>query len=288
MLEHERQDHTMTLPDGRTLGWAQYGAIDGKPLLYFHGGVSSRLDIEFASRHCQENNIRLIAPDRPGIGISSPQPKRSLLDWTSDVEHLLNHLNIESLPLLGWSLAGPYVWACAYKLPQRFTKISTVGGASPILPPVKVEQLGLLADRMLLSCPPALESVLAASLDASGKLPAPTMKWILENELSENDKAIVQELSLAEATDFIFESTRQGGMGVVDDYRAVAQDWGFDLGEIRGDVTLWHGDEDRLLPILMTQYLKDHIPHATVNIVPKRGHFLLHRMLDEVLSPLFS
>jgi pimeloyl-ACP methyl ester carboxylesterase len=288
MLEHERQDHTMTLPDGRTLGWAQYGAIDGKPLLYFHGGVSSRLDIEFANSHCQENNIRLIAPDRPGIGISSPQPKRSLLDWTSDVEHLLNHLNIESLPLLGWSLAGPYVWACAYKLPQRFTKISTVGGASPILPPVKVEQLGLLADRMLLSCPPALESVLAASLDASGKLPAPTMKWILENELSENDKAIVQELSLAEATDFIFESTRQGGMGVVDDYRAVAQDWGFDLGEIRGDVTLWHGDEDRLLPILMTQYLKDHIPHVTVNIVPKRGHFLLHRMLDEVLSPLFS
>ncbi len=287
MLEHERQDHTMTLPDGRTLGWAQYGAIDGKPLLYFHGGVSSRLDIEFANSHCQENNIRLIAPDRPGIGISSPQPKRSLLDWTSDVEHLLNHLNIESLPLLGWSLAGPYVWACAYKLPQRFTKISTVGGASPILPPVKVEQLGLLADRMLLSCPPALESVLAASLDASGKLPAPTMKWILENELSDNDKAIVQELSLAEATDFIFESTRQGGMGVVDDYRAVAQDWGFDLGEIRGDVTLWHGEEDRLLPILMTQYLKDHIPHATVNIVPKRGHFLLHRMLDEVLSPLF-
>lgn len=287
MLEHERQDHTMTLPDGRTLGWAQYGAIDGKPLLYFHGGVSSRLDIEFANSHCQENNIRLIAPDRPGIGISSPQPKRSLLDWTSDVEHLLNHLNIESLPLLGWSLAGPYVWACAYKLPQRFTRISTVGGASPILPPVKVEQLGLLADRMLLSCPPALESVLAASLDASGKLPAQTMKWILENELSDNDKAIVQELSLAEATDFIFESTRQGGMGVVDDYRAVAQDWGFDLGEIRGDVTLWHGDEDRLLPILMTQYLKDHIPHATVNIVPKRGHFLLHRMLDEVLSPLF-
>ncbi len=288
MLEHERQDHTMTLPDGRTLGWAQYGAIDGQPLLYFHGGVSSRLDIEFANSYCQEGGIRIIAPDRPGIGISSPQPKRSLLDWTSDVEHLLNHLNIESLPLLGWSLAGPYVWACAYKLPQRFTKISTVGGASPILPPVKVEQLGLLADRMLLSCPPALESVLAASLDASGKLPAQTMKWILENELSDNDKAIVQELSLAEATDFIFESTRQGGMGVVDDYRAVAQDWGFDLGEIRGDVTLWHGDEDRLLPILMTQYLKDHIPHATVNIVPKRGHFLLHRMLDEVLSPLFS
>lgn len=288
MTGNERIDSTMTLPDGRTLGWAQYGASAGRPLLYFHGGVSSRLDIEFANSHCREKNIRIIAPDRPGIGISSPQPKRSLLDWASDVENLLNHLNIESLPLLGWSLAGPYVLVCAYKLPLRFTKISTVGGASPILPPVKVEQLGLLADRMLLTCPPALENVLAASLDASGKLPAQTMKWILENELSENDKAIVQELSLADATDFIFESTRQGGMGVVDDYRAVAQDWGFDLSEIKGDLTLWHGDQDRLCPVLMTHYLKERVPQARVNIVPERGHFLLHCMLEEVLSPLFE
>jgi pimeloyl-ACP methyl ester carboxylesterase len=283
----ERQDASMKLPDGRTLGWAQYGAINGKPLLYFHGGVSSRLDIEFADNHCHKKGIRIIAPDRPGIGISSPQPERSLLDWTIDVENLLNHLNIESLPLLGWSLAGPYVWACAYKLAHRFTKISTVGGVSPILPPVKVEQLGLLADRMLLTCPPALKSVLAASLEASGKLPAPTMKWILENELSGNDKEIVQELSLKDATDFIFESTRQGGMGVVDDYRAVAQDWGFDLSAIKGHATLWHGEEDRLCPVLMSQYLKDRMPQATVNIVPKRGHFLLHRMLEEVFSPLF-
>jgi pimeloyl-ACP methyl ester carboxylesterase len=74
----ERQDASMKLPDGRTLGWAQYGAINGKPLLYFHGGVSSRLDIEFADNHCHKKGIRIIAPDRPGIGISSPQPEAQL------------------------------------------------------------------------------------------------------------------------------------------------------------------------------------------------------------------
>jgi pimeloyl-ACP methyl ester carboxylesterase len=285
-----RQDNTIKLPDGRTLGYSEFGAAESgaKPLLYFHGGISSRLDIEFAHDYCLENNIRIIAPDRPGIGISAPQPKRSLLDWASDVEHLLDYLKIESLPLLGWSLAGPYVWACAYQLPARFNKISTVGGASPILPPVTIDQIGLLADRMLLTCPPPLETILAASLEASGKLPAPTMKWILENELSENDKAIVQELSVEAATDFIFESTRQGGMGIVDDYRAVAQDWGFDVSSIKGDVTLWQGEQDNLCPLTMTDYLKERMPHAIVNIVPNRGHFLLHKMLDEVLTPMFS
>jgi hypothetical protein len=74
------------------------------------------------------------------------------------------------------------------------------------------------------------------------------MKWILENELSGNDKAIVQELSLKDATDFIFESTRQGGMGVVDDYRAVAQDWGFDLSDIQRGMLL-SGTETKIVSV---------------------------------------
>ncbi|CAN5274954.1 alpha/beta hydrolase [soil metagenome] len=284
----ERQDYTLVLPDGRSLGWAQYGADEGRPLLYFHGGVSSRLDIEFASDYCRDNNIKIIAPDRPGTGISSPQPKRNLLNWAEDVENLLNHLNIESLPLLGWSLGGPYVWVCAYKLPNRFNKTSTIGGASPIVPPVQIEQLGLLVDRMLFTCPPAFEPMLAASLDASGKLPPQTLRWILENELADDDKAIVQALTLSQATDFIIEATRQGGMGVVDDYRACAQPWGFEVSQIKGDVTLWYGEQDRLLPRTMTDYLKRNMPQAQVNLVLDRGHFLLHKELDKVLSHLFS
>ena len=36
--------HTITLRDGRTLAWAEYGASDGVPVLLFHGTPGSRLD----------------------------------------------------------------------------------------------------------------------------------------------------------------------------------------------------------------------------------------------------
>ena len=40
-------------------------------------------------RHfCQEAGIRLIAVDRPGIGLSDHQPDRTILDWPEDVAHL--------------------------------------------------------------------------------------------------------------------------------------------------------------------------------------------------------
>jgi hypothetical protein len=37
MSTHGRQIQTFLLPDGRKLGYAEYGDHDGKPLLYFHG-----------------------------------------------------------------------------------------------------------------------------------------------------------------------------------------------------------------------------------------------------------
>ena len=40
----DRSDQTIKLKDGRTLGYAEYGAPEGKPVFYFHGFPGSRLD----------------------------------------------------------------------------------------------------------------------------------------------------------------------------------------------------------------------------------------------------
>jgi pimeloyl-ACP methyl ester carboxylesterase len=57
------------LPDGRSLSFAEYGAPQGRPLFYFHGWPSSR--IEFAGLNgdaiAAELNVRVIAMDRHGF-----------------------------------------------------------------------------------------------------------------------------------------------------------------------------------------------------------------------------
>jgi len=40
----DRLNQTVVLQDGRSLGFAEYGDPDGKPVFYFHGHPSSRLD----------------------------------------------------------------------------------------------------------------------------------------------------------------------------------------------------------------------------------------------------
>src|SRR5438132_12266206 len=84
MTLDERLSQTIRLSDGGTLGYAEYGDPSGVPVLFFHGTPSSRLATA-PSWSDTSLGVRLIVPDRPGIGLSTYKPKRTLLDWPNDV-----------------------------------------------------------------------------------------------------------------------------------------------------------------------------------------------------------
>ena len=86
---------SVTLPDGRELAYEEYGDRGGEPVLSFHGGLSSRLDAAPAHQAALDLGVRLLSPDRPGIGRSTYQPGRRLLDWPADVAALTDALGID-------------------------------------------------------------------------------------------------------------------------------------------------------------------------------------------------
>jgi pimeloyl-ACP methyl ester carboxylesterase len=127
----EAQDRSFTLADGRQLGYAEYGVPSGSPVLFFHGAPGSRhihVDmVEIAARL----GIRLIAVERPGYGLSDPQPGRALLDWPGDIAALTDALRLQRFAIIGFSMGSPYALACAYELSGRVTKIALAGALAP-------------------------------------------------------------------------------------------------------------------------------------------------------------
>jgi pimeloyl-ACP methyl ester carboxylesterase len=82
---------SVPLPDGREVAYEEYGDPAGFPILSFHGGLSSRLDAAPAHDAARAARVRLVSPDRPGMGVSTYQPGRRLLDWPADVDALTRH-----------------------------------------------------------------------------------------------------------------------------------------------------------------------------------------------------
>ena len=100
-------DKVIQLRDGRTLGYADYGSSEGKPLFYFHGHPGSRFEAGFLAAQAAQVGVRLIGIDRPGMGLSTFKAGRRLLDWPDDVVELADSLHLDYFAVVGFSGGVP-------------------------------------------------------------------------------------------------------------------------------------------------------------------------------------
>src|SRR6266508_1130420 len=119
-MPNQEQLEILTLPDGRKLAYAEFGKPDGFPVLYFHGAPSSRLEpLLIGNDDFARFGLRIIAPDRPGMGGSDFQPGRGFSDWPKDVLCLADSLELMQFVVLGISGGGGYAAVCAARIPER-------------------------------------------------------------------------------------------------------------------------------------------------------------------------
>ena len=76
-------------------------------------------------------NVRIISPDRPGVGISTFQESRQFLDWGNDIAQLADFLGLNKYSIFGLSGGAPHVLACIISDSLRIENASIVSGATP-------------------------------------------------------------------------------------------------------------------------------------------------------------
>jgi pimeloyl-ACP methyl ester carboxylesterase len=123
---------TVTLPDGRLLGYVECGDPAGKPIFCFDGWPSSRWGALLKDAEAQAAGVRLIGVDRPGMGLSGFVPQHRLLDWPGDVATLATSLGLDRWAVWGISGGAPFALVCAYLLSERVSACGVVSGAAPL------------------------------------------------------------------------------------------------------------------------------------------------------------
>ena len=210
------------------MGYSQYGAADGYPIVNAHGGLACRLDVAAADAVAAETGIRLISPDRPGVGRSDPQPGRTILDWAGDVADLLDQIDVDGFAAMGWSMGGQYAAALGYALPHRVTRVAIIAGALPLTEPGVFDELPAmdrLLTRMSLRAPWIAAQWFRIMRFASGV--APTLYGRLgARELGPADGAVIRNEGFGAFARMSHEALRQLS-GAVEEYRAWIRPWGF-------------------------------------------------------------
>ena len=290
MAEHVADEayHVVQLRDGRRLSYAQYGDPDGFAIVNAHCGLACRLDVAAAAPTAELCRVRLISPDRPGVGRSDPQPGRTVLDWARDVTELLDRLDVDRFAVMGWSLGGQYAAAVGYALAPRVTRAAIIAGALPLTEPGAFDRLPTI-DRtyIRMSCRASWGARLcfrAMRLAAGG---APRLYgWLVARDLGTADGTVLRADGFTTFAHLSREALRQP-QGVVEEYRAMVRPWGFAPEDIRVPVDIWAGTDDQLLDPSWPGELARRIPGATLHL-QAGGHFLAHLYYRDIFESLRS
>ena len=273
------------LDDGRRLGYTQWGDPDGSPVFHCHGMPGSRLEHEADSAVYAALGVRVITADRPGYGLSDPRPGRQVIDWASDVAELADRLDIDRFGVTALSGGGAFGLACAAAMPDRVTRVVTTGCPAPFDVPGLLKGVSARI-RFGLWLAARAPQVLSLVADGAAVAVRHFPDFFVDHVTHDNpaDRRWLSMSSVrADASVMIHEAFRRGGRGCAGDVIALAQPWGFALGEVTTPVELWHGGLDTVIPITHAWHLASALSRATLTICPGDGHMLMWNRIRQIL-----
>jgi pimeloyl-ACP methyl ester carboxylesterase len=280
----------VTLRDGRNLAYLEVGPADGSPVFHFHGHGSSRLEALALADAAERAGVRLIALDRPGIGLSDPKVGDRLLDWPLDIAEAADRLGIQRFAVQGMSAGGPYALACAHVLPDRVTACSLV---SAVPPPGIALLSGPLVRRFAWWVARTFPNYLRRRLqeirpDHMNEAMVRARMVRIGQWLGGEDLRLMQDpaqLDLLART--MLESGRQDGRGNRSEIERLTRPWGFDIRKIKVPVFVFHGNEDQIMHVRPARKMARKLRECVATFYAGEGHFsVLVNKADQLMEAL--
>ncbi|KAF2129542.1 alpha/beta-hydrolase [Dothidotthia symphoricarpi CBS 119687] len=150
---------------GRIISFSEVGDPEGFAIFVCVGMGLTRFVMAFYDQLAFTLKLRLITPERPGIGGSQADPNGTPLSWPDDVLVICQALKITKFSLLAHSAGAVYALATSLRMPQHIR--GRVHLLAPWIPPSQMAPIGMSQDspptqqlprsqRFLRTLPPSL------------------------------------------------------------------------------------------------------------------------------------
>lgn len=291
MVRHATEDQCMKLPDGRLLYFSDSGDQQGHPVILMHGIAGSRYLRHPDDDIIMQEGIRLIIPERPGSGDSTPQADRSIADWSKDIAQLADHLQLDRFSVLGYSAGTAYALSVAAALPERICGLHLVA----VVPPIDgIEDLRAYNPVFRMSLflakytPSLLDALMRVMVKDIRKNVYHYLEEMLRGAPEQDLKMLCNPRLRANLATGLRASVRHGEHEVAREVTLLAKDWGVDLSQITIPLHIWHGGSDPLVSSSGAEKLATLLPDVRLNCIPGAGHYLMYSHWQELLRSIRS
>ncbi|PGH31313.1 hypothetical protein GX50_05908 [[Emmonsia] crescens] len=172
---------------GRTIAFSEVGDPKGHVVFCCVGMGLTRYLTAFYDELARTLKLRLITPDRPGVGESEPclDGSGTPLSWPDDVAIICNFLKITKFSMMAHSAGAIYALATALRMPQHIR--GRLHLLAPWIPPSQMTSMGSHKEPLPASAVPYSQRILRA-------LPTPFLKVANSSFMTTTSASITSSL----------------------------------------------------------------------------------------------
>ena len=224
------------------------------PVILIHGAGSNHLSWPPQLRRLPDQ--RIFAPDLPAHGKSEGIGRHILEDYVQDVLEFMSELKIYSAILVGHSMGSGVALSAAIHFPERVTALGLIGSGARLR--VALALLRASSD------PSTFGSAVRMINDASFSSPSSRIKELSTQRMMETRSTVLYgDLMACEAFDAMDQ-----------------------LHKLSLPTLIICGSDDMMTPLRYSEFLRDHIAGARLEVVSNAGHMVMLEQADLVSNLL--
>lgn len=264
---------------GRRLEVHEYGDPSGHPAFFFHGLIGSHHQASYVDEAARRAGIRVIAPNRPGVGRSEFVARSTPLDVAADIEVLARTLGLGTFSVIGLSGGTPYAMAVLRRFSDRVETATILSGMGPSTLPGALR--GMDPRRRLILAIGARRTALARQFFEKSESRYRESPETFLDRLIRTWSAPDREMFRRPEVYNLFMKDLEEVFSNPAAAASLAQElaiyrWrGLSPRDLPAGhrVTLWHGLSDNIVPPSMAWTMVRALPNAEAHLLPG-GHFL--------------
>ncbi len=282
----------LRLPDGKVLGYAEYGAPDGLPVFYFHSFTGCDMECAHDVPLLQRLGIRMIGVERPGYGRSTPDAAVGFAEWPGHVRCLANRLGVDRFHIVSMSGSSAYALACALHQPERVRALALISPMGEVRGAKDIQgmmPMNRMVYDMILHCPPRFIQTLARLMArAFSADPEAYLERVLPHIAPADQRVMAQVRFRTHLKETFVESRKLHQRAFSEDMIRYARPWNLELERMSVPVSIWHGEENRHIPLPMAKHLAARLPGCRTHWLAGEGYYLNYSHWEEILTDLLQ
>jgi pimeloyl-ACP methyl ester carboxylesterase len=269
----------------RTLAYRQFGADDGRLVVYFHGTPGAPEECAVFDQYGKENSLTFISYDRFSVdpGLENAAYYQHLADEITD------KAAGKTVDLVGFSIGGFIALQVCRLMETNVQSLHLVSAAAPLEAGNFIDRAaGKSVFRLAQKHPFAFHLLIRLQGLIASIRPDLVFRMMFANAAGEDQRLAASGEFQSAITGILKLCFTRYAAGYARDIRAYVQPWKEVLSSIDINTYVWHGAEDNWSPASMAEYLQAAIPGCTsIEIFSGLSHYsCLYRAAPEICRQL--